>query len=339
VLIAEALLAALLLWQQGTASMMGQRLLWWRESGWYRVRYVVAPDASPAAPLTMIAGSTRAILIEVRNTGLATWYGDGGPGVQLSYHWSAPSSAGDGATAPAAPTHDDPRGRLTLLPRDVPPGSAAVVAGVVQAPERPGTYRLRWDLVHERTGWFSADGNPTGDQVVVVEPPPPGSPAPAQRDRDPRGDGEELATRGELWTAALRLWRQHPVLGVGPDNFRRRYPEVIRRADGRPYTDDRIHANNLYLETLADLGLAGLAALLLLVYALGTAARAAPGRLTSPATAPLAALPALLGLAAYLLHGAVDSFFSFTPTLGLWWILVALASRDRPGYPPYAPPQ
>jgi len=331
VLILQALLAVLVLWHQGTASMIGQRLLWWREPDWYRARYVITAGQSPAAPLTMVAGSTRAIPVEVHNIGGTTWYRDFATGVQLGYHWSEPGSE---PGSPPASAGEPDTGRLTLLPRDVPPGGAAVVAGVVDAPARPGTYTLLWDLVHDRTRWFSTGGNPTGDQRVTVEPPAPGSRAESRP--APAVEGEPLPTRGELWTAALRLWRRHPVLGVGPDNFRRRYPEVIRHADGRPFTDQRMHANNLYLETLADLGLAGLAALLLLVHALATAARAALNRAaldrtSAPGAVPPLALPALLGLAAYLLHGTVDTFFAFTPTLGLWWMLVALAGREQTG--------
>src|SRR5258706_310678 len=47
------------------------------------------------------------------------------------------------------------------------------------------------------------------------------------------------------------------------------YPAVLSRApNGEPYRDPRIHANNLYLETLADLGLAGIAALAAIALAL-----------------------------------------------------------------------
>src|SRR5205814_4271387 len=133
-----------------------------------------------------------------------------------------------------------------------------------------GHYRLRWDMVCEDVTWFSERGSRTADQEVEVVT---GGPR-----RSARYDQALLAvsledwvasmtpTRAELWRAAVRLWARHPLLGVGPDNFRRRYPEVIApRRPGRHFTDDRMHANNFYLETLADLGLVGLAALAFLM--------------------------------------------------------------------------
>ena len=49
-------------------------------------------------------------------------------------------------------------------------------------------------------------------------------------------------------------WREHPLLGLGPDNFRRAYNRYL----GLRRPDERLHANNLYFETLASLGLAGI---------------------------------------------------------------------------------
>jgi O-antigen ligase len=119
----------------------------------------------------------------------------------------------------------------------------------------------------------------------------------------------------------VRLWRRHPLLGVGPDNFRRLYPEVIAPArPGRHFKDDRMHANSLYLETLADLGLAGLAALVLLMVAVArqALAHALAGRLL-----PLAAAVAV---ASFFVHGVLDYFLEFTPSYGLYWLLLALAA-------------
>jgi O-antigen ligase len=119
------------------------------------------------------------------------------------------------------------------------------------------------------------------------------------------------------------LWRERPLLGVGPDNFRRRYEDVIGLApNGRPYSDTRIHANNLYLETLADLGLAGIAALAWLAMGLLRALR------DSAAAGRLASLGSGVAAAAFFVHGGIDYFLEFTPLFGLFWLLLGLTSAS-----------
>jgi O-antigen ligase len=56
--------------------------------------------------------------------------------------------------------------------------------------------------------------------------------------------------------AGLRMWSDHPLIGVGPDNFEvhyQRYSEAIG-TDPRP---EQRGAHNLYLESLAETGLLG----------------------------------------------------------------------------------
>ena len=143
------------------------------------------------------------------------------------------------------------------------------------------------------------------------------------------GDQREppaLPSRPQLWAAALRLWRQHPLLGVGPDNFRHRYPEVIAATGGAHFDDERIHANNFYLETVADLGLAGVLVLALLAHGLWRAARTTLARGTGPLE-----LGVVVAIGTFFVHGCVDYFFEFTPTFGLWWLLLALVGpSDQP---------
>jgi O-antigen ligase len=143
------------------------------------------------------------------------------------------------------------------------------------------------------------------------------------------GDRREpptLPSRTQLWAAALRLWSHHPLLGVGPDNFRHRYPEVIAVTGDAHFDDERIHANNFYLETLADLGLAGVVVLGLLAYGLWRAARTSLARGTSPLE-----LGIFVAIGTFFVHGCVDYFFEFTPTFGLWWLLLALVGpSDQP---------
>jgi hypothetical protein len=213
---------------------------------------------------------------------------------------------------------------------DVPPGGVIQVIGIVQAPAAAGTYRLSWDLVQENVTWFSERGIAVGEQSIEVRsgnttPPPeivvskPGPPP---------------APRASLWRAAVALWRERPLLGVGPDNFRRRYEALLSPSPtGEPYTDTRIHANSLYFETLADLGLAGIAALGAIAAALFRSLR----RLRESRC--VAGLACAVAAAVFFVHGLLDYFFEFTPLFGLFWVTLGLAAALEPPPPALqAPP-
>jgi O-antigen ligase len=216
-------------------------------------------------------------------------------------------------------------GRRTVLPADVAPGATVSLLGTVDVPRRAGRYRLRWDLVRESVTWFSERGNATGDQLVDVsaaDAAAPEAPLPVERRSLEDLLGRRAPGRPELWRAALALWRRHPLLGVGPDNFRHLYPQVLPPGEHR-FDDERLHANSLYLETLADLGLCGALALALILIALARVVRAhvtdGDGRL----------LRLACGVAAgtFFVHGLVDTFLAFTPLYGLHWLLLGLTAQ------------
>ncbi len=84
-------------------------------------------------------------------------------------------------------------------------------------------------------------------------------------------------TRVEIWKAAIRAFRDHPVLGNGPDTFRTLFPhyksaEYVRLAG---YNNVADNAHNYVLQTLATTGLPGL----VLLYGFFVAAFAATFRL------------------------------------------------------------
>jgi MoaA/NifB/PqqE/SkfB family radical SAM enzyme len=54
------------------------------------------------------------------------------------------------------------------LPGDIPPGGIADVEIEVPAPERPGRYALKFDLVSEGIDWFEKCGSPTTIRPLVV---------------------------------------------------------------------------------------------------------------------------------------------------------------------------
>ncbi len=54
------------------------------------------------------------------------------------------------------------------LPGDIPPGGSAEVDMALAAPDRPGRYMLKFDLVSEGIDWFEACGSETTVKALVV---------------------------------------------------------------------------------------------------------------------------------------------------------------------------
>ncbi len=102
------------------------------------------------------------------------------------------------------------------------------------------------------------------------------------------------------WDAALKMWADSPWLGVGPGNY-----AVVYDQFRLPQWDQALgHAHNIYLNTLAESGLIGLAGFMLLWGGLALWLWGKVRRSPHPWTQALAV--GMLGVLAYL---AVHSFF------------------------------
>jgi O-antigen ligase len=185
----------------------------------------------------------------------------------------------------------------------------------VRAPGYPGTYVLIWDVVQEHRTWLSLEGVYPGRSSVSVEGAPVGAPLPLLG-RMP--SGVMRMPRSVLWSTALTISRDHPLLGIGPDNFRHTYGRSL----GMAAWDQRVHANNSYIEVLVGMGVVGVIALAWLLFA---AARAGARVLTGVTAArlPIAAA-SFAACAAIALHALVDSFLTFTPTYTVFAIAAGL---------------
>jgi hypothetical protein len=312
-------------------SLLSQRLRWWRDGSWFGVEY-----RAQEAPHRVRVGEPFTVPVTLRNTGTLPWPHSGDHPTHLAYHWervagSEPRIDAAG-TALEIASRADFEGRRTELPADVPPGGVLEVVAMARGPDAAGAYRLRWDLVQEHVTWFSERGNAMPRHEIEVLPGADEAPATARPPEDPTPfvlhAPAPPVPRRDLWRAALVLWRESPLLGVGPDCFRRRYEAVLSPApNGQPYTDTRLHANSLYFETLADLGLAGIGALGAMAFALGRRVREHCLR------GGLAGLGCGVAAGAFFVHGLFDYFLEFTPLLGLFWLLLGLTASHSPDEP------
>jgi O-antigen ligase len=285
---------------------VGLRLSTETEQTWYRAQYT-APDQLEAKP-----GEVMLVPVRVINTSVRRWDSGGDQPFMLGYHLL--DSAG------ATVTYD---GARTRLPHDLAPGEELVLDAEVHAPESAETYTIQWDMVQEAVSWFSWKGTPIAETALVVLGEPvqaatiPELPAPTDLTIT-----RPTAERRELWLAALKMAADRPILGVGPDNFRWRYGDYT----GLDAWNTNIHANNLYLEWLADTGIPGL--LLFLVASWNILRAASRGLHVSANPVQAAYRLGLLGsLMAWYLHGMVDYFYEFTPTFVVFWMIVGLSLR------------
>jgi O-antigen ligase len=153
-----------------------------------------------------------------------------------------------------------------------------------------------------------------------------------------QSSGADAAIKGRATenVAAFHVFRDHPLLGVGPGEFFHRYSAEYANALDLRFLKTNRRAHNLYLEIAADTGVAGLAAFLAIVGV--TMARLWRLRGRDPELAALAN-GLLAALVAYLATGV----FLQLAYQRYFWFLVALANsaawvlgRLRPAVPPHA---
>ena len=273
---------------------------------WYGATYQV-----PSA-LTLRPDSFSDIPVTLSNDGGLTWQSNANPPFALSYHWLTPGSE-------EVVIFD---GLRTPFPQPVEPGATVKINARVRAPGYPGTYTLIWDVVQEHRTWLSLEGVYPGRSTAAVEGAAVTAPLPT-RGRMP--SGVMRMPRRVLWATAFDLWRARPLFGIGPDNFRHTYGRVL----GLAAWDDRVHANNSYIEIIVGTGVIGAIALAWLLSRTVVAARAAVLS-ADESTLPIVAA-ATAAIAAIATHALVDSFLTFTPTYAAFAIAAGLLfARRRP---------
>jgi hypothetical protein len=267
------------------------------QESWYRARI------SPPPQIDFAANGGRYVAVEVTNTGRVPWDSTDNPPVLFSYHWF-------GADGDRVVAFD---GERTEFPKAVAPGETVTVQAFVRAPEQTGTYQLEWDVVQEGLLWFSTEPNapPSATSRAEVM----GVTSATTVDSRARPARAVRPGRLTLWTAAVHMVEAHPLLGVGPDNFRLLYGTYA----GLPNADTRTHSNNMYLEILAGGGLLTAVAFAWLVWTSAGIFTRIGG--AGPIPSAIAAAGAAIGI-----HGLVDSFLSFAPTYILFAMTLGYAA-------------
>ncbi|MHB1002907.1 MAG: O-antigen ligase family protein [Thermoleophilia bacterium] len=265
-------------------------------------------------PLSIAPGSENSATILIKNTSTYPWRVSGRDKVTFSTRWM---------TYPEMEPVDVEY-RINDLPHDVASGEEADIRISFLSPDDPGRYILVLELVKDRVGWFSASGakplvvpldiSATGSRIFPVDN--------EQLDYSVALPVEEAVSRRQLWEAAVIMWRDHPLLGVGSDQFRVRYNEYfpdIRR-------DDKVRTHNIVLEALANNGLAGLLAMAYLLLL------AAWSQLRLLRDSSLDQQFRVFGLAllavtiVYVLHGTLDYFLWQTGVAFMFFALLGLTS-------------
>jgi O-Antigen ligase len=276
---------------------------------WYQA-WIEAPTR-----LDVATGAVITVPITLTNTGRVTWDSTLAQPFRVSSHWLNE----DGTRVVSW------EGRRTDFPRPVGPGARVTLPVDVEAPRQPGQYRLMWDVELQDRLWFSTEPDAARFiSAVSVSGPIVGPAGPLKLLPHPLRDGSVRSSRLLLWRAGALMFREHPWLGVGPDNYRLLYGSYL----GLAAFDTRVHSNNLYLEVLIGSGVIGATAFALLLWRAGAIAFRLVRRVSTAAAAtsiPREASTLTAGVvaavAAIALHGLVDSFLSFTAT----YVLIAIA--------------
>lgn len=254
--------------------------------------------------LDLHPGSSYELAVRVTNRGSRTWSASGARRVVLTSYWY------DVDANRILPMESDD----SPLSVDVRPGEVADLVVHFEAPSRGGLYLLDLEMRQDGYGLFSNAGSYPGVVEVRVDSDATEDFRFGDVSRWYRQGPESVPSldasvpRSALWRAAITMFRNHPVLGVGPDNYRLSYGAVL----GYARWDERIRSNSLYLELASTVGFLGLSAFL--------------GMLL---LARYRWWPATCAVAVFLLHGLVDFFLMTTPIYFAFWIMLAFSNEDR----------
>jgi O-antigen ligase len=143
-------------------------------------------------------------------------------------------------------------------------------------------------------------------------------------------DDPTVRERVYMWRSGLTMWRQHPVLGLGPGGVKREYerfalPEAVKKRTG--------HVHNAPLQILVERGVLGLLAWGWVWVAFYAEAIRRLRRLPAEAIAERALLVgSIAAITGFLIGGLSEYNFGDSEVVMVAWVIMALpwAVREEP---------
>jgi O-antigen ligase len=137
-------------------------------------------------------------------------------------------------------------------------------------------------------------------------------------------DPEESGVRERvyMWRSGLAMWRERPVLGIGPGGVKREYPRYALPEAVKKRTS---HVHSTPLQILVERGVLGLAAWLAIWVAFFTRCIGLLRRLPREARSARAlVVGSLAALTAFLIAGLSEHNFGDSEVVMVAWVLMAL---------------
>jgi putative inorganic carbon (hco3(-)) transporter len=130
------------------------------------------------------------------------------------------------------------------------------------------------------------------------------------------------AIRVDLWLSSLAMARDHPLLGVGLDNFTYLYQQVYIRDGGtaEPYLS---HPHNWLLHWWLELGVLGLIGFVWFVARFFQLASRRRDWIVAGAAGVMADI---------LVHGLIDQSYFLVDLAYIFWMALLLVARELPGF-------
>jgi putative inorganic carbon (HCO3(-)) transporter len=130
--------------------------------------------------------------------------------------------------------------------------------------------------------------------------------------------------RLDLWQSSLEMVRDHPILGIGLDNFAYLYQAYLR--EGAVAEPNLSHPHNWVLHVWLELGVLGLLAFGWLLVRFWRSARLA---LTTRIESRWLVAGAVGAMADLLVHGFIDNSYFLVDLAFVFWLCLALVALGR----------
>lgn len=131
------------------------------------------------------------------------------------------------------------------------------------------------------------------------------------------------SVRLQVWQTGLLMAKEHWLTGIGLGQFRDQYLSYASRLFNPPWELAILHAHNLFLQFIINLGVIGLAGFVWLVVRFFSWFKHNP---------TLMSIALITAMSAILVHGLIDTTYWKNDLSALFWVIIALGviSTKRP---------